>query len=97
MAERVLTTPDLLHPGWRTELLWQGLAFARQLITEAGALTSLPVQAVISLQSAEGEADPEIDFATGAAHVYVIRSERDDASSTVERSTQPTRVMTGSS
>ena len=59
-------------------------------------MTELPMQVTISLQSAEGEADPDIDFATGALHVYVVREARDDAAADLNQHGQPILVMTTS-
>jgi hypothetical protein len=79
---------------WRSELLGYGLQLARRLLAQASALTSLPVQAIVSLQSAEGEADPDIDFATGAVHISVIRSPADDSAPAIEANSQPTLTLT---
>lgn len=81
-------------PSWRAELLGQGLFVARSLLAEATKLTSLPVQAIIGLQSALGCADPEIDAACGSIHFYVIREPRDDASLRIEGFDQPVLTLT---
>ncbi len=84
--------PD--DPSWRVELLGFGLKLARRLLAHADGLTTLPVQVTVSLQSAEGSADPDIDFATGALHLYLVRSTRDDAGQVVEDYAQPLAVLT---
>ena len=81
-------------PSWRAELLEQGLCLARLLLGDATKLTARPVQAIISLQSALGRADPEIDFACGSVHFCAIRESRDDASQGIEASAQPVLTLT---
>ena len=79
-------------PSWRAELLEQGLCLAISLLAEAN--KRLPVQAIIGLQSALGRAEPEIDFACGSVHFYVIREPRDDASQRIEAFVQPVLTLT---
>jgi hypothetical protein len=79
---------------WRPELLATGLELARRLLSEATALTDLPVQAILGLQSSADDVDPEIDFATGSLHVYVIRSAADDLAASIEGSAQPCLTLT---
>jgi hypothetical protein len=74
---------------WRAELLATGLELARRLLSEATALTDLPVQAILGLQSSADDVDPEIDFATGSLHVYVVRSADDDLTASIEGFAQP--------
>jgi hypothetical protein len=80
---------------WRAELLAAGLELARRLLLQAAALTALPVQALVALQSStDGSIDPEIDFATGSLQVYSIRSTRDDLATGIEGSAQPCLALT---
>jgi hypothetical protein len=85
------------EPTWRVEVLGWGLQLGRRLVPQATALTALPVQAVVALQSAIGDVDPEIDVATGSLHIYVIRSAKHDLSRTIETSAQPCLTRTASS
>ena len=81
--------------AWRPELLRLGLELARRLLPKATALTALPVQAMVSLQSSADDVDPEIDFATGSVHVYSIRSAKDDDLALgIERFAQPCLTVT---
>lgn len=81
-------------PAWRTELAGWGVAVAQTLLCSARDLFDLPVQAHVSLQSAPGEEDPETDFASGALHLYCIRSRSDDDWSQLQHWTQPVLVLT---
>lgn len=81
-------------PSWRIELLRHGLTVARRLLPQAIVLTPLPVQIVIFLQSAPDAIDPEIDFATGAVYLILIRSADDDFAARVEDFGQPVLAMT---
>jgi hypothetical protein len=81
-------------PSWRVELLEQGLCLAHSLLPEATRLRALPVQALISLQSALGHADPEIDFACGTVNFYAIREPHDDLSHDIEGFAQPVLTLT---
>lgn len=81
-------------PAWRTELAGWGVAVAQTLLCSARDLFDLPVQARVSLQSAPGEEDPETDFASGALHLYCIRSRSDDDWSQLQHWTQPVLVLT---
>lgn len=81
-------------PSWRVELLRQGLAVARRLLPQAIALTQLPVQVVVSLQSAPDRSDPDIDFATGAVHLALVRSAHDDLASHIGNFAQPILAAT---
>lgn len=81
-------------PSWRVELLRQGLAVARRLLPQAIALTQLPVQVVVSLQSAPDGIDPEIDFATGGVHLALLRSAHDDLASHIGNLAQPVLAVT---
>jgi hypothetical protein len=57
-------------------------------------ITGLPVQATVSLQSAPGKEDPETDHASGALHLYCVRTSADDSSSSVDQFDQPVLVVT---
>ena len=81
-------------PDWRHELVGHGLDLARRLPARASALTSLPVQAVVALQSAECEVDQDVDFATGTLQVYLIRTARDDLTPAIEATAQPALTVT---
>ncbi|MCV2392968.1 hypothetical protein OEB99_01480 [Actinotalea sp. M2MS4P-6] len=81
-------------PSWRIELLRHGLTVARRLLPQATTLTQLPVQIVISLQSAPDALDPETDFATGAVHLALIRSAHDDFATGIADFEQPVLAMT---
>lgn len=81
-------------PSWRIELLRHGLTVARRLLPQAITLTRLPVQIVVSLQSAPDGVDPEIDFATGAVHLALIRAAREDFAARIEDAQQPVMAMT---
>jgi hypothetical protein len=88
------TDTPAADPSWRAELLEQGLCLAGTLLAEATKLTVLPVQAIIGLQSALGREDPEIDFACGSVHFYVIREPRVDVSQELEAYVQPVLTLT---
>lgn len=82
---------------WRGELLRNGLELAQRLLAtalELPTLPTLPVQAVISLQSAEGDIDSEVDLAAGALHLYLVRAPDEDLSLTVHKFAQPVAVLT---
>ena len=81
--------------GWRTQILGYGLTLAVSLLTAVDALHGSPrAQVSISLQSAQGRADPDIDFATGALHLYGLRAPADDARSGLEDFAQPVAILT---
>jgi hypothetical protein len=79
---------------WRAEVVNMGLVLANRLLPQASTLVALPVQAILSLQSAATDVDPEIDFATGALHFYAIRSPSDDLSATIDNFAQPCLTLT---
>jgi len=81
-------------PTWRVELLRQGLAVAKRLMPKAAALTELPVQIVISLQSGPDNIDPECDFAAGALYLRLVRCAQDDQAVGLDRGIQPVLVLT---
>jgi len=81
-------------PSWRVELLRNGLAVAKRLMSEAVALTQLPVQIVIGLQSGPDNIDPECDFATGALHLRLVRCAQDDLAIGVGGFAQPVLILT---
>lgn len=81
-------------PSWRAELLIQGLAAAKRLLPQAIALTEMPVQISINLQSAPDAIDPEIDFATGALFLNLVRSAPDDFAPQIEGFGQPVLILT---
>jgi len=86
------TAPFVL--SWRAELLRDGLAVAKRLMPKAVALTELPVQILISLQSGLDHIDPECDFATGALHLRLVRCAQDDLAIAVDEFAQPVLVLT---
>lgn len=86
------TPPD--DESWRPELLGVGLTLARRLLPRARQLTDLPVQAIVSLQSSKQDVDPDIDYATGAIHLYLIRAEHDDLAPGIEGNAQPCLTLT---
>jgi hypothetical protein len=88
------TPPFVL--SWRAELLRNGLAVAKRLMPKAVALTELPVQIVISLQSGPDNVDPERDFATGALHLRLVRCAQDDLAVGLNEDNQPVLVLTAS-
>lgn len=88
---------DASDPSWRVELLHHGLTIAEGLMPQAMTLTQLPVQIVISLQSAPDAIDHEIDFTTGAVHLALIRSAHDDYAPRIEDFEQPVLTMTATS
>ena len=75
-------------------MLRQGLTIARRLLPQAITLTHLPVQVVISLQSAPASFRPDIGFAARAVHLALIRAAQDDYAARVEDSEQPVMAMT---
>jgi hypothetical protein len=81
-------------PVWRTELVGWGVAIAEALLHAATGLADLPIQVVVSLQSAPGAEDPEANGATGAIHVYCVRLSADDAATRVAEYDQPVLVLT---
>lgn len=81
-------------PSWRVELLQHGLTLAKRLMPQAVALTQLPVQIVISLQSDLDHVDSECDVATGALHLRLVRSAQDDQAAGVGGFAQPVLILT---
>jgi hypothetical protein len=81
-------------PTWRAELLRQGLAVTKRLMPKAVALTELPVQIVISVQSGPDSIDPDCDFATGALHLRLVRCAQDDMAVRVGGFAQPVLILT---
>jgi hypothetical protein len=71
---------DPSDPLWRPELVARGLALGQALLDRIDGLSVATVHAVISLQSAPGEADPDLDLATGALHLYQVRGPDEDLS-----------------
>lgn len=83
-------------PAWRPQLVAWGLVIVGGLLPQAAALCSdgRAMQAAISLQSAAGRAEPDLDFATGALHIYSVRSPADDLSIGLEQDDQPCMTIT---
>ncbi|WP_142159520.1 hypothetical protein [Cellulomonas sp. SLBN-39] len=81
-------------PAWRAELLRHGLTVARRLLPQAVTLSSLPARVLISLQSAPGTIDPTSDFATGAVHLFLVRSAHEDVAAWVEDVEEPVLALT---
>jgi hypothetical protein len=63
---------DAGDPLWRPELAAYGLVLAEAMLDAADGVAELPVQVLVNLQSADGEADPDIDFTVGAVHVFQV-------------------------
>jgi len=82
------------NPAWRSELVAWGVTVAERLLRMAPDITGLPVQATLSLASAPGKEDPEADHASGALHLYCVRTSADDSSSSVDQFGQPVLVLT---
>lgn len=81
-------------PAWRSELVAWGVTVIERLLRLTPDITGLPIQATLSLQSAPGKEDPEADHASGALHLYCVRTSADDASSIVDQFDQPVLVVT---
>jgi len=91
---RLKSERDPADTRWRGELLGQGLQLARRLLSRSAGLTSLPVQACVSLQSAPDDIDLEADFAVGSVHTYLLREPGDDLAVRIDQFIQPVLVLT---
>jgi hypothetical protein len=81
---------------WRPQVLAWASQLAFALLPQAADL--LPagqrVQVDISLQSAAGQADPELDHPTATLHLYRLRTDADDLSTSLDDFTQPVLTIT---
>lgn len=87
---------EATDPARRAELGEQGISLALALLRLAGPHSDgRAMQATVSLQSASAAmADPEIDFATGAVHIYVLREPHDYVRPLLEGYRQPVAALT---
>jgi len=81
-------------PAWRADVLTQALLFVSCTLPSFAALAKQPVQAVIGLQSAPGNADPGSDYPVGSIHLYQLARSEDDARNAIEAFHQPVLVVT---
>lgn len=83
-------------PAWRGDVLTQAVLFARAVLPGFAAMAQQPAQATISLQSAPGLADPEVDVPVGTVHLYQLTDPSDDPRPRIESFAQPLLVITHS-
>lgn len=81
-------------PAWRADVLCQAVVFVREVLPGFAALASGTAQAVVGLQSAPGQEDPDIDFPVGSVHIYQLGNPDDDARTGIESCAQPLLVVT---
>ncbi len=84
------------NPAWRPHLVGWALTIGGSLLPQAATLfdDGRAVQACISLQSAEGRADPDTDFASGAFCLYSVCTPDNDLSLKPESFNQPCLTLT---
>ena len=81
-------------PAWRSDVLAQALLFVSGILPGFAAAAQWPVQAVTALQSAPGNADPDIDYPVGSVHLYQLARPGDDARTVIEEFAQPVLAIT---
>ena len=87
--------PASSNPEWRAQLLGWGVVVALTLLRDARQRRCrFDLQAIISLQSAPGHADPENPFELGAMNLHSVQSAADDLSSDTETFQEPVATLT---
>jgi hypothetical protein len=87
--------PASSNPAWRAQLLGWGLVVSLSLLSDAGERRCpFDVQAIVSLQSAPGHADPKNPFELGAMNLYSLQSSSDDLAASIDAFEEPVVTLT---
>jgi hypothetical protein len=87
--------PASSNAAWRVQLLGWGHLVALALMGDARERRcSVDLQAIVSLQSAPGHADPENPFELGAMNLHSVQNAGDDLASNIEKFQEPVATLT---
>jgi hypothetical protein len=79
----------------RAQLLGWGVVVSLSLLNDAGQRhCPFDLQAIVSLQPASGESDPENPFELGAMNLYTVQAAGDDLSTDIETFQEPVVTLT---
>jgi hypothetical protein len=79
----------------RPQLLGWGVVVSLSLLDDAGQRhCPFSLQAIVSLKSASGHADPESPFELGAMNLYTVQASGDDLSADIETFQEPVVTLT---
>lgn len=79
----------------RAQLLGWGVVVSLSLLNDAGQRhCPFDLQAIVSLQSASDETDPEHPFELGAMNLYTVQAAGDDLSTDIETFQEPVVTLT---
>ena len=87
--------PAASNASWRAQLLGWGLVVSLSLLSDAGQRRCpFDLQAIVSLQSAPGDTDPNNPFELGALNLYSVQQAADDLSTGIEDFEEPVVTLT---
>jgi hypothetical protein len=79
---------------WRANVVDQAVTLVRALLPRMARVGQGAAQALVTLQSAPGLVDPDLDYAAGNVRFILLRDEREDLRSNMNSGDQPELVFT---